>query len=177
MNTQTAQNKATWSGPSLAIAIAAACAAMASSSERPEALASVNPPQLVQASSASIESLIDRAVSVLQGLETSMAMHTKALCQDEPPKEHLDDQPFGLIANNLRFVEKQLRDLGVPMGGEAEYIKLTRALAKARSVAVLNDSLIRQWTTIPQTFESDIDLEGLRALAELTTRRLGERVG
>lgn len=175
--TMTAQNKASWAGPSLAIAIAAACAVMASSAEQSDARQGKNAVLAAHAPSQSVEVLMERAISVLSALEASMAKHTKALCQDELPQKLIDGQPFGLIAENLRYAEKQLRDFGIPAGAEAEYKRLVRALAKARSVAAMNDSLVRQWTTIPETFESNIDLEALRALAGHSTRRLGEMVG
>lgn len=175
--TMTAQSKASWAGPSLAIAIAAACSVMAGNAEHGGVRQGEGSVLAAQTPGHTVEALIERAVTVLSALEASMAKHTEALCQDELPQKLIDGQPFGLIAENLRYAEKQLREFGIPSGAEAEYKRLVRALAKARSVAAMNDSLVRQWTTIPETFESNIDLEALRTLADHTTHRLGEMVG
>lgn len=176
MNTSTAQNKASWSGPSLAIAVAAACALMAGSTAYSVATPKAKTATVAKGISSNMEALVERAVSELKTLETGMSKYTKILCQDHVPEKYLHDQPFGLIADNLRFAEGRFRELGSPKGGEAEYDKLVRALAKARSVAAMNDSLIRQRTIVPEIFESDIDLDGLKALAAHTTQRLVDQV-
>jgi hypothetical protein len=41
----------------------------------------------------------------------------------------------------------------------------------------MNDSLIRQRTIVPNIIESDIDLEGLKALTARNTQRLIDQVG
>lgn len=177
MATATVQSNGSWSGPSLAIAVATACALMAGSTAYSDVSPKAKAAIIVKNSSTEIGALVDSAVSELKALEMSMGKYTKILCQDHVPEKYLHDQPFGLIAENLRFAEKRFREVGSPAGAEAEYNKLIRAMAKARSVAAMNDSLIRQRTTVPEIVESSIDLEGLRALADVTTHRLGETVG
>lgn len=176
MNISTVQNKASWSGPSLAIAVAAACALMAGSTTYSDVPSKARAAVAAKGTSSDMEALVEIAVSELKALETSMSKYTKILCQDHVPENYLQDQPFGLIADNLRFAEGRFREFGSPKGGEAEYNKLIRALAKARSVAAMNDSLIRQRTIVPEVFESDIDLDGLKVLVAHTTQRLVDQV-
>ncbi|MFF7108916.1 hypothetical protein [Pseudomonas sichuanensis] len=176
MTITTTQSKASWSGPSLAIAVAAACALMAGNAAWKDAPAKQKSASVSKSASTDMETLVERAVSELSDLETSMSKYTKILCQDHVPDKYLQDHPFGLIADNLRFAENRFREFGAPKGGEADYNKLIRALAKARSVAAMNDSLIKQRTVVPEVFHSDVDLEGLSKLTAHTTQRLIKQI-
>ncbi|WLH11010.1 hypothetical protein PSH58_19310 [Pseudomonas hefeiensis] len=126
---------------------------------------------------ANVQDLVKRVVADLSKLETDMSKCTKILCAEDVPERYLEGHPFGLIADNLRFAEKKLREVGTPVGREKEFNTLLRAVAKARSVAAMNDSLVRQRTIVPNVIESDIDLEGLKTLTARNTQRLIDQVG
>ncbi|AKJ98412.1 hypothetical protein V3H56_19750 [Pseudomonas sp. MS646] len=180
MTAVTVQSKGSWSGPTMAMAMAAACLVMTDQMAFAEmsvpARAPVSPAKQ-PAAAKRVQDLVQKAVAELGKLEADMAKYTTILCQDNVPERYLEDQPFGLIADNLRFAEKKLRDFGTPVGREKDFSRLIRAVAKARSVAAMNDSLIRQRTTTPDVLESDIDLEGLKALTARTTKRLIDQAG
>jgi hypothetical protein len=178
MTITTTQSKASWSGPSLALAIAAVCALMAGSAAWADAPAKQKSAFVSKPTSADadMDALVERAVSELKDLEARMSKYTKILCQDHVPEKYLQDQPFGLIAENLRFAESRFREIGAPEDAEAEYNKLIRAIAKARSVAAMNDSLIKQRTVVPEVFHSEVDLEGLSKLTAHTTLRLIKQI-
>lgn len=173
------QNKAPWSGSSLAmaVAVAATCTLLISpaeiagqqSSEKPQAL-------VLDTATLQTSELVAKAVEVLARLEQTMAKFTPRLCQDTVPEHLIKNQPFGLVADNLRHVEQKFRELGVYDGRQGDLSSVIQALAKARSVAATNDKLIRQHTTVPKIIESDINLDALKTLADHTTRRLGEMV-
>ncbi|WP_434703044.1 hypothetical protein J3P85_19245 [Pseudomonas sp. Z1-12] len=124
-----------------------------------------------------VQFLMKRVVADLSKLDTDMSQCTKILCEESVPERYLEGHPFGLVADNLRFAEKKLREVGAPLGREKELNTLLRAVAKARSVAAMNNSLIRQRTIVPNIIESDIDLEGLKTLTTRNTQRLIDQVG
>lgn len=169
-------NKTSWQGPSLAIAVAAACALMVVGVEAQKAQSSYTTAASVPEAPASIREVVARAVEELSKLERDMEQFTERLCQENVPEHLVMNQPFGLVAENLRFAERAFRSVDVPDGMKNDYVLVLRALAKARSVAATNDSLIRQITTIPETYESEVNLDALKKLADHTTRRLGELV-
>jgi len=174
--TVAAQSKGSWSGPTIAMTMVAACLVMTDQM----ALAEVAPAKQSAAAKrtqANVQDLVKSVVGELRKLEADMSKYTRILCEAEVPERHLEDHPFGLIADNLRFVEKRLREAGTPVGHEKEFNTLLRAVAKARSVAAMNDSLIRQRTIVPNVVESDIDLDGLKALTARNTQRLINQVG
>ncbi|WP_434652996.1 hypothetical protein J3P96_19030 [Pseudomonas sp. R3-56] len=105
-----------------------------------------------------------------------MSKYTRILCEKDFPERHLENHLFGLIADNLRFAEKKLLEVGTPVGHEKDFNTLLRAVAKARSVAAINDSLIRQRTIVPNVIEGDVDLDGLKDLTARNTQRLIDQV-
>lgn len=171
------QNKASWSGPSLAMAVAAACSLMIGSADaQGQNSPVITAAMVLDVSTSQVSGLVAEATDALATLEQTMAQFTPRLCLDDVPDHLIKDQPFGLIAENLRLVEKRLRSIGAPDGMQADFNAVMRAVANARSVASTNDKLIRQHTIVPKIIESDINLDALKALAGHTTRRLGEMV-
>ncbi|BAV74167.1 hypothetical protein BK636_02260 [Pseudomonas chlororaphis] len=91
------------------------------------------------------------------------------------PKHVLNQHPYAQVVQSLRALEEANRAgaplAALPIIGE-EYQALRRQLAKARSLAVRNEILINQRLNAPQIFESDIDADGLKSLADMATDRL-----
>ena len=123
------------------------------------------------------QDLLEHVVADLSKLETDMSKCTRILCEKDVPEGYLEGHPSGLVADNLRFAEKKLQEVGAPVGHEKQFNTLLRAVAKARSVAAMNNSLIRQRTIVPNVIESDIDLDGLKDLTARNTQRLIDQVG
>jgi hypothetical protein len=175
--TVAAQSKGSWSGPTIAMTMVAACLIMTDQMAHAEVVPAKQSTAAAKRTQANVQDLVKSVVGELRKLETDMSKYTRILCEAEVPERHLEDHPFGLIADNLRFVEKRLREAGTPVGHEKEFNTLLRAVAKARSVAAMNDSLIRQRTIVPNVIKSDIDLDGLKTLTARNTRRLIDQVG
>lgn len=175
--TVAAQSKGPWSGPTIAMTMVAACLVMTDQMAHAEVVPAKQSTAAAKRTQANVQDLVKSVVGELRRLETDMSKYTRILCEADVPERHLEDHPFGLIADNLRFVEKRLREAGTPVGREKEFNTLLRAVAKARSVAAMNDSLIRQRTIVPNVIESDIDLEGLKTLTTRNTQRLIDQIG
>ncbi|MCO7555087.1 hypothetical protein [Metapseudomonas otitidis] len=85
-------------------------------------------------------------------------------------QEMLENNPFPSMVLALRELESQLRELQPPVGLEKDASDLVRAIARVRSRASIIVSSIRQMSTVPNTIESDIDMDGLKALAALGSK-------
>jgi hypothetical protein len=67
-----------------------------------------------------VQFLVKRVVADLSKLDTDMSQCTKILCEKNVPERYLEGHPFGLVADNLRFAEKKLREVDAPLGREKE---------------------------------------------------------
>lgn len=79
---------------------------------------------------------------------------------------------IGAMLKDLRGVEIGLKSASVPVELADLHMSARRAIASGRSWVAAVHLLASQAYEAPETFESDIDLEGLRALAEHSTKRL-----
>lgn len=73
-----------------------------------------------------------------------------------------------------RELEAALRDALVPEDMQAAHQGLRRAVAKVRGRLVQLESLLAQAHETPEYFESDISVEGLKALADHSSRQLAK---
>ena len=123
---------------------------------------------------------IHMLIKKLKEMESGFWQVSKNLMAQEPVRlpdemnapevlEELSD-----LLKSIRGMELALRSTEVPQGLEPLNMSLRRAMAKARENVAILHSLTSQIVTIPVTVESNIDLEGLRALADHSTKRLIE---
>lgn len=103
-----------------------------------------------------------------------VAAEKAMLCGEIDPR----DIPERLVQNlnqtvsRFRGLEIAWKNVGAIQGLESEYTALRRALAKARAKAVAVQSLLRQARTEPTAFHSNVDLQGLKALAKHSSEKL-----
>ncbi|MNZ93025.1 hypothetical protein D3C78_1120780 [compost metagenome] len=83
------------------------------------------------------------------------------------------EQLPGLISQT-RGLEAALKAATVPAELAAEHMALRRAVAKTRGRLVTLKGLFAQTVETPSYVESSIDMNGLKALADHSTRRLAE---
>lgn len=166
------QGTVTWKGLSLALAIASACAGIAGVAHAEVSHRAAQDQSQSQSIPSEEKESAKRVLILLGHLKSIMDRMTEALLRDDFPEKLLVSQPFELITNNLRYVEQELRKDGPPSGLESEYHMIARSLAKARSASALNASLAKQRTSVPQVFQSDINMDGLKKLADYSTERL-----
>ncbi|KIY18163.1 hypothetical protein RD00_13925 [Pseudomonas amygdali pv. tabaci] len=106
---------------------------------------------------------------IIKGL---MAVDLSSLPDHMDAPETLND--LGFLLESVRGMEITLRSIEVPDGLHPLHMNFRRALARAReSISVLY-SLTSQTMTIPADVDSGINPEGLKALAEHSTKRLIE---
>lgn len=89
--------------------------------------------------------------------------------------EYLDERLYLSNMEHLKAIrqlEATMTSTVVPTALEAEHLALRRSIARARSRLASIDLVCRQFFIKPEIFESSIDPEGLRALADHTTQRL-----
>jgi hypothetical protein len=88
-----------------------------------------------------------------------------------------DDERFRRNAELLsavRTLESSLKTASVPLDLQSDHMDLRRAIAKTRNRLAMLDSFYKQFFVPFEEFESAVSPEGLRALADHTTKRLGE---
>lgn len=76
------------------------------------------------------------------------------------------------LISECRGLETALRGAPVPEYLSEDHMALRRAVAKVRGRLVQLESLLTQTHETPHYVESTIDMEGLKALAEHTSKRL-----
>lgn len=72
-------------------------------------------------------------------------------------------------------LKKVADDSNLPSFVSSEMNAYWRKVAKARSIVTKVNNYVKQLTQDAVTFESDIDLQGLRYLADYTTEKLGSK--
>ncbi len=123
-----------------------------------------------------IHGLIKKAKQV----ENGFASIIKDMLARDPARtpEGLDAQAkledLGRNLDSFRGMELTLRSAIVPEGLAEVHMDLRRSMARAREKMAITHSLLSQMLTVPESFESTADGEGLRALAEHSTQRLIE---
>jgi len=88
----------------------------------------------------------------------------------------LDDERFRRnmeLLSAVRVLERSLKTAAVPTELSADHLALRRAVAKTRTRLGMLDSFYRQFFVQPVEFESQLSPDGLRALADRTTKKLG----
>lgn len=172
MTTSVMQSKGTWASLTLAAAIASVCVGIADDHDMlgPK----TQPPQKasVDEGSLKVQLLADKINKNLLQLTTALEKYTPILCRDDAPAGLFEGNLFDLISENLRYAERTLKSDENSACYKAECKSILRALAKARSVASLNASIVSQRNTQPEYYESDIDMDGLKALVAHSTGRL-----
>jgi len=78
------------------------------------------------------------------------------------------------LLSAIRTLEVSLKAAAVPSELSSDHLALRRAIAKTRTRLAMLDSFYRQFFVVQEEFESAASPAGLRALADHTTRRLGE---
>ncbi|UVL26833.1 hypothetical protein [Pseudomonas donghuensis] len=127
--------------------------------------------------------LADEIHNLIKGakqVENGFGRIIKGLLASEPsrPPEGLDVQArldeIGQSLDSFRGLELTLRTAIVPEGLSAIHMDLRRAMARAREKLAVTHSLLSQMQEAPKPFKSNIDGEGLRTLADYSTKRLIE---
>jgi len=91
--------------------------------------------------------------------------------------ERFDDERYGRnveLLSAVRALEASLKIASVPSELASDHLGLRRAIAKTRSRLAMIDSFYKQFFVAYEEFETSTSPEGLRALADHTTKRLGE---
>ncbi len=168
MTSTVLQPKGTWVSLTLAAAIATVCIGIAC--EHDMLGPSVRPLLNTHADegTAQVQLLADKINKNLNQLTE----YTPILCRDDAPNGLFEGNLFDLIAENLRCAERTLKSDAMSSSYKSESKSILRSLAKARSVASLNASLINQRNIKAEYYNSDVDLEGLKALVTHSTSRL-----
>jgi hypothetical protein len=123
---------------------------------------------------------IHRLIKKAKQVENGFASIIKSMLARDPVRapEGLDAQTkfedLGRNLDSFRGMELTLRTAIVPEGLAEVHMDLRRAMARAREKIAITHSLFSQMLTAPESFESNVDGEGLRALAEHSTKRLIE---
>lgn len=73
----------------------------------------------------------------------------------------------------VRQLESDLKRAEVPSALSDDHINLRRAVAKVRGRLITIDGVYQQFLMKPEQFPSQLSADGLRDLADHTTRRLG----
>lgn len=162
---------------SLALSVSTSCAQIAAAT--PQVIEIIKPGQTSKhelEQKAKLRKSIKSAIASLRQMELSLMEACQILSAGGViPKFVLIDHPYSEVVQSLRALEEMNKEgaplSALPVIGE-EYQSLRRQLAKARSLAVRNEILINQRLNEPQVFESNIDPEGLKALANMATDRL-----
>ncbi len=167
---------------SLALSVSTSCAQIAAAA--PQVVDIIKPGvtskhELEQ--KARLRQSIKAAIADLRQMHKSLEESCHILSADGfIPKYVLIEHPYAEVVQSLRALEEANKEgaplAALPVIGE-EYQTLRRQLAKARSLAVRNEILINQRLSDPQVFDSSIDSNGLRALADMATDRLHRLVG
>jgi hypothetical protein len=126
---------------------------------------------------AKLRASIKKAMAGLKKLNEFLAGCGNVIVSGEDiPMHAIVGEPFTQIAENFREVESAMKDkwtafADMPIIND-ELMALRRSLATARSRASQNAVMVKQRINIPETVASDMDLDGLYELAELSTKRL-----
>ncbi|QXG49188.1 hypothetical protein [Pseudomonas viridiflava] len=78
------------------------------------------------------------------------------------------------LLHAVRTLETSLKNANVPTELASDHVELRRAIAKTRNRLAVLDNFYRQFFVSYEEFESLAPAAGLKALADHTTRRLGE---
>lgn len=132
----------------------------------------------VSAESAAVQQKISKLKRILADLRKDWTILDESYAEVVRvtlKREKFDSDLFaklpGLISST-RALEAALKTAIPPQDLAEDHMALRRAVAKTRGHLVTLESLFRQATQDPEYFESDIDMEGLIALANHSTRRL-----
>lgn len=151
--------------------------AIASEQVSPRAEISPASPAPVLAVLTAVKTNHQKALKMLKDCATQFEEMNKHARARGYPKHMLTDeygkQLVGLIFA-AREIEASTKKAKVPIGLETQHAELRRALAETRSEIVVSFELVRQTRGTPTEFDGRVDLEGLRALAERSTKRLLE---
>ncbi|AVH38079.1 hypothetical protein AL532_17900 [Pseudomonas monteilii] len=93
------------------------------------------------------------------------------------PKHMLTEEQtknLAVILLGIRKIESDLKKTVAPNGLETLHAELRRTLAEARSEVVVTFEMARQIRFKPEQVEGRIDMNGLKALADHSTRKLLE---
>lgn len=174
MTTFVMQSKGTWASLTLAAAIASVCVGIAYDHDMlsPKAKPPLKASSVGDEGAIKIQLLADKINKNLLQLTTALEKYTPILCRDDAPAGLFAGNLFDLIAENLRYAERTLKSDEMSACYKTECKSILRALAKARSVASLNASIVSQRNTKADYYESDIDMDGLKALVAHSTNRL-----
>lgn len=173
MSDLTLRPKGKWASLTLTVAISTVCLGIACDNQMLKAhIEPINKTNVLDENSLKLQLMVSVVKNNLADLTTAMERLTPLLSRDNVPTFFFENDLFDLIAQNLRVAERALRDDKESAVYAAEYKILARAIAKARSVASLNSSIISQSKNIPDTYESDINLQGLKTLVAYSTDRL-----
>lgn len=129
----------------------------------------------------------DRLVADIHGVikdfqEMSQAFGKiiKTLMSSNPVRmpDHMDTYEtlaeLGSLLESIRGMEQAAKSAVAPEGLDTLHLNFRRSMAQARESIAITYSLTRQMVTVPQDTDSGIDVDGLKALADHSTRRLIE---
>ncbi|MEO6681119.1 MAG: hypothetical protein ABIO21_27610 [Pseudomonas sp.] len=173
MNKSILRPKGNWASLTLTVAISTVCLGIACDSDMLKSdRKPTNKETVLNENSLKLQLMVSIVTSNLSELTVAMERLTPLLSRDHVPNFFFENDLFDLIAQNLRLAERALRNDKDSAVYVAEYKVLARSIAKARSVASLNSSIISQSKNVADTYESDIDMQGLKSLVAYSTDRL-----
>lgn len=132
------------------------------------------------AEDAKTRNAIKEAIVSLNELNDFVFDAGRSLLTNMPPRHVIEDEPFSEVAGTLRTLESVLSTKAEAYSSlpamSDEYSALRRNLATTRSRTAQNSMILKQMAHAPESFESSIDMEGLEALASISTKRLHQLV-
>lgn len=172
MTTSVLQPKGTWASLTLAATIAAVCMGIAYENDMLGSKIQQPINSSVDEETLKVQLLADKINKNLTQLAIALEKYTDILMREDAPQMLFEGNLFNLIADNLRYAERTLKSDKVSASYKAETKVILRSIAKARSAASLNASIVNQRTAVPEYYESDVDMDGLKALVERSSNRL-----
>lgn len=127
-----------------------------------------------------IESELSKSIKAVNVAAMQFAQINKSIMKSGIPKHMLTDDHLRSLAAlmiGIRKIESDLKAAVYPEQLAGQHQLLRRAVAETRSEIVATYDFHRQLLHKPEVLESDIDMDGLRLLAERSTKRLLELTG
>lgn len=172
MTTLVMQPKGSWASLTLAAAIATVCVGIACEHDMFGSKAQQPMNISLDEESLKVQLLADTINKKLSQLTAALEQYTLVLTRDDAPDGLFEVNHFSLIAENLRCAERALKNDKISADYKVESKSILRSIAKARSAASLNASIVNQRMATPEYYRSDIDMDALKTLVVRSTDRL-----
>ncbi|MFV1943910.1 hypothetical protein VPH49_24230 [Pseudomonas luteola] len=124
-----------------------------------------------------MHSEIDKSLKELRDVTDKFSEINRHIVKHGIPEKMLEHQHVVQLVGmmiGIRKMEADLKNSSPPAPLAEQHMRLRKAMAAARFEIVATYDFHRQALSGPKHFESDINMEGLKALADHSTKRLLE---